>query len=131
VIGIPTGAVVVDTPHYRIHSTASPEHAANVGEALEALRAAYAGIFPIPEATSRFAVVLYASRAEFSRHNRSSPWAEAFYLDPACYSYFDASARNPYHWTLHEAVHQLARKGSGFQRNRWIRRHPAFSSGSI
>jgi hypothetical protein len=95
VIGIPTGAVVVDTPHYRIHSTASPEHAANVGEALEALRAAYAGIFPIPEATSRFAVVLYASRAEFSRHNRSSPWAEAFYLDPACYSYFDASARNP------------------------------------
>lgn len=120
IIGIPTGAVVVDTRHYRIHSTASPEYAANVGEALEVLRAAYAGMFPIPEATSRFAVVLYGSRAEFSRHNRSSPWAEAFYLDPACYAYFDAKALNPYHWTLHEAVHQLARKGSGFRRNRWI-----------
>ena len=120
IIGIPAGAVIVDTRHYRIHSTASPTHAADVGEALEALHAAYAETLPIAEATSKFAVVLYGSRAEFSRHNRSSPWAEAFYLDPACYAYFDPKARNPYHWALHEAVHQLARKGSGFRRNRWI-----------
>jgi len=120
IIGIPAGAVVVDTQHYRIHSTASAGHAADIGEALEALHAAYAGMFPIPDASSKFAVVLYGSRAEFSRHNRSSPWAEAFYLDPACYAYFEVGARNPYHWALHEAVHQLARKGSGFRRNRWI-----------
>jgi hypothetical protein len=120
VLGIPVDAIVVDTPHYRIHSTASPEQAADVGQALEALRTAYAGMFPIQEAPSKLAVVLYRDRAEFSRHNRSSPWAEAFYLDPACYAYFDATARNPYHWTLHEAVHQLARKGSRFRRNRWI-----------
>ena len=120
IIGIPAGAVVVDTRHYRIHSTASANHAADVGQALEELRAAYAGLFPIPEATSKFAVVLYRDRTEFLRHNRSSPWAEAFYLDPACYAYFDVDARNPYHWALHEAVHQLARKGSGFRRNRWI-----------
>ena len=111
---------MVDTGHYPIHSTASPERAADVGEALEALHAAYASMFPIPEASSKFAIVLYRDRAEFSRHNRSSPWAEAFYLDPACYAYFDAEARNPYHWAMHEAVHQLARKGSGFRRNRWI-----------
>ena len=120
IIGIPAGALVVDTRHYRIHSTASPKHAADVGEALEALHAAYAGMFPIPKASSKFAIVLYRDRPEFSRHNRSSPWAEAFYLDPACYAYFDVNARNPYHWALHEAVHQLARKGSGFRRNRWI-----------
>lgn len=120
IIGIPTDAVAVDTKHYRIHSTASREHAAEIGQALEALHAAYAAMFPIPETTSKFAVVLYRDRAEFSRHNRSSPWAEAFYLDPACYAYFEVGARNPYHWTLHEAVHQLARKGSGFRRNRWI-----------
>ena len=36
------------------------------------------------------------------------------------YAYFDVDARNPYHWVLHEAVHQLARKKSGFRRNRWI-----------
>ena len=120
IIGIPAGAVVVDTRHYRIHSTASPQHAADVGQALEELHAAYAALFPIAEKTSKFAVVLYRDRAEFSRHNRSRPWAEAFYLDPACYAYFEAEARNPYHWALHEAVHQLARKGSGFRRNRWI-----------
>ena len=120
IIGIPAGAVVIDTRHYRIHSTASPNHAADVGQALEELRAAYAGLFPIPEATSKFAVVLYRDRAEFSRHNRSSPWAEAFYLDRACYAYFEAGARNPYHWAMHEAVHQLAREGSGFRRNRWM-----------
>ncbi|HSD17713.1 MAG TPA: DUF1570 domain-containing protein [Thermomonas sp.] len=121
IIGIPAGAILVETPHYRIHSSASPEHAAAVGEALEALRAAYAGLFPVPEPAPKFAVVLYRDRAEFSRHNRSSPWAEAFYLDPACYAYFEVGARNPYHWALHEAVHQLARKGgSGFPRNRWI-----------
>ena len=84
IIGIPAGAVIVDTRHYRIHSTASREHAADVGKALEALHAAYAGMFPIPEATSKFAVVLYRDRPEFSRHNRSSPWAEAFY-DPTAY----------------------------------------------
>ena len=63
IIGIPAGAVVIDTRHYRIHSTASPNHAADVGQALEELRAAYAGLFPIPEATSKFAVVLYRDRA--------------------------------------------------------------------
>ena len=120
IIGIPAEAVVLDTRHYRIHSTASREHAGDVGKALEALHKAYEGMFPIPKATSKFAVVLYGSRAEFSRHNRSSPWAEAFYLYPTCYAYFEVGARNPYHWALHEAVHQLARQGSGFRRNRWI-----------
>ena len=84
IIGIPAGAVIVDTRHYSIHSTASPEHAADVGKALEDLYAAYTRLFPIPQPTSKFGVVLYRDRAEFSRHNRSSPWAEAFY-DPTAY----------------------------------------------
>ena len=118
--GIPPDAIVVETTHYRIHATASRDHAIAVGDALEALHAAYTELFPIPDDPGKLAVVLYRDRAEFKRNNRSSPWAEAFYLDPACYAYFDADARNPYHWALHEAVHQLARKGSGFRRNRWI-----------
>lgn len=84
------------------------------------MRAAYAELFPITADPGRLPVVLYRDRAEFSRNNRSSPWAEAYYLDPACYAYFDAAARNPHHWATHEAVHQLARKASGFRRNRWI-----------
>ncbi len=118
--GIPIGAVVIDTPHYRIHSSASADHAAEVGQALESLHAAYAALFPIATDPGRLPVILYRDRAEFSRNNRSSPWAEAYYLDPACYAYFDAAARNPHHWAMHEAVHQLARKASGFKRNRWI-----------
>ena len=118
--GIPAGAVIVDTRHYRIHSSASPAHASQVGQALEALRTAYAERFPILQDPGRLPVILYRDRAEFSRNNRSSPWAEAYYLDPACYAYFDATAANPYHWAMHEAVHQLARKASGFRRNRWI-----------
>ena len=112
--GIPIGAVVIDTPHYRIHSRASADHAAEVGQALESLHAAYAALFPIATDPGRLPVILYRDRAEFSRNNRSSPWAEAYYLDPACYAYFDAAARNPHHWAMHEAVHQLARKASGW-----------------
>ena len=118
--GIPAGAIIVDTAHYRIHSSASPQQAAEIGQALEALRTAYVGLFPITRDPGRLPVVLYRDRAEFSRNNRSSPWAEAYFLDPACYAYFDAEARNPHHWAMHEAVHQLARKASGFKRNRWI-----------
>lgn len=84
------------------------------------MRTAYVELFPIAKDPARLPVILYRDRAEFSRNNRSSPWAEAYYLDPACYAYFDATARNPHHWAMHEAVHQLARKASGFKRNRWI-----------
>lgn len=118
--GIPPDAIVVETRHYRIHATASRDHAVAVGDALEALHTAYTDLFPIRDDPSKLALVLYRDRAEFKRNNRSSPWAEAFYLDPACYAYFDPDARNPQHWALHEAVHQLARKRSGFRRNRWI-----------
>ena len=81
--------------HYRIHSTAPREHAGRYRRGLEALHTAYERCSRSAEATSKFAVVLYGSRAEFSRHNRSSPWAEAFYLDPTCYAYFEVGARNP------------------------------------
>ena len=120
IAGIPAGAVVVDTRHYRIHSSASPKDATEIGQALEALYTAYGDLFPIANDPGRLPLILYRDRAEFSRNNRSSHWAEAYYLDPACYAYFDAAAPNPHHWAMHEAVLQLARKASRFPRNRWI-----------
>lgn len=92
IAGVPAGAIVIDTRHYRIHSSASPKDAAEIGQALEALHKAYGDLFPIVNDPGRLPVILYRDRAEFSRNNRSSPWAEAYYLDPACYAYFDAAA---------------------------------------
>lgn len=114
-------ARVTETPHYRIHSTASPNQTAQVAHAVEALHERYTEVFPANNGrTARLALVLYRDRAEFKRNNHSRPWAEAYYLPPRSYAYFDASARNPYHWMLHEATHQLMREVSNFPRAKWI-----------
>jgi hypothetical protein len=119
---IPQNAAVRETDHYRFHHTDSAEQAELVGKAVEKLYAAYTSVFPQPTATAsdKLILVLYKDRFEFKTNNRSSSWAEAYYIKPACYAYFDARAENPYHWMIHEATHQLARQVSGFRRNRWI-----------
>lgn len=116
-----SGATTTDTPHYRIHSTATAAQTAQVAQAVESLYGRYAAVFPVsrPDAP-KLTLVLYRDRAEFKRNNHSRPWAEAYYLPPRSYAYFDASRRNPYHWMLHEATHQLAREASGFKRVKWV-----------
>jgi hypothetical protein len=118
---IPPNAAVRETDHYRVHYTGTAEQATLVGGAVEKLYAAYTSVFPqAGPAPGKLILVLYKDRTEFKSNNRSSQWAEAYYLPPGCYAYFDAAAENPYHWMLHEATHQLARQVSGFRRNRWI-----------
>ena len=118
---IPQQALVLETPHYRVHYTGTLQQAKLIGSATEKLYAAYTSVFP-PQgvtASGKLMLVLYKDQAEFKQNNRSSPWAEAYYLHPACYAYFSPGP-NPYHWMLHEGTHQLAREVSGFRRNRWI-----------
>jgi uncharacterized protein DUF1570 len=119
---IPPNAAVEQTDHYRIHYTGTPEQAQRVGNVVEMLYSAYTNAFShaAPAAADKLILVLYKDRTEFKHNNRSSAWAEAYYLQPACYAYFDSAAENPHHWMLHEATHQLARQVSGFRRNRWI-----------
>lgn len=119
---IPPNAAMRETDHYRIHYTAAAEQADRVASAVEKLYAGYTSVFPPTGAAApgKLILVLYRDRTEFRSNNRSSAWAEAYYIKPACYAYFDAEAENPYHWMLHEATHQLARQVSGFRRNRWI-----------
>lgn len=115
------GATAFDTAHYRIHSSATPQQTAQVAQAVESLHHRYTQVFPGPGARARrLTLVLYRDRAEFKRNNRSRPWAEAYYLPPRSYAYFDASGRNPHHWMLHEATHQLVREVSGFERVKWV-----------
>ena len=112
---------MLDTAHYRVHYTGTLQQAELIGSAVEKLYTAYTSTFPPQGATAsdKLILVLYKDQAEFKQNNRSSPWAEAYYLRPACYAYFSPGP-NPYHWMLHEATHQLAREVSGFRRNRWI-----------
>lgn len=118
---IPPQAQVLETDHYRVHYTGTLQQAELIGSAVEKLYVAYTSAFPPQSVTAsgKLTLVLYGSQAEFKQNNRSSPWAEAYYLRPASYAYF-SQATNPYHWMLHEATHQLAREVSGFPRNRWI-----------
>lgn len=112
---------MLETDHYRVHYTGTLQQAELIGSAVEKLYVAYTSAFPPQSVTAsgKLTLVLYGSQAEFKQNNRSSPWAEAYYLRPASYAYF-SQATNPYHWMLHEATHQLAREVSGFPRNRWI-----------
>jgi hypothetical protein len=117
---LPADAITLTTAHYRIDSTATPAQTAQVAQAVERLHQSYIDTFPPTHAQdAKLSLVLYRNRAEFKRNNHSRPWAEAYYLPPRSYAYFDSSARNPYHWMLHEATHQLMREVSGFPRAQW------------
>ncbi|HEY0502917.1 MAG TPA: hypothetical protein VGD42_05405 [Lysobacter sp.] len=116
-------ALVMETPHFRIVSTATPEQTREVALAVERLHAALAAFLPdAPSARAdgqRMQLVLYRDQAEFKANNRSTPWAEAYYRPPACHAYYAQGERNPVHWMLHEVTHQFAREVAAFPRARW------------
>lgn len=115
---------VFESPHYSIHSTATPEQTAHVAQAVESFYTAYSEFFAneiaANRAPSKFKLMLYKSRQEFSAHNASSPWAEAYYRSPVCYAYYSDEAKNPYHWMIHEAAHQLNNELAHFRIPKWI-----------
>ncbi|RDZ29210.1 DUF1570 domain-containing protein [Lysobacter silvisoli] len=112
-----------ESEHYLAASSASPERTRATLQAVEALHRAYLTVFPevaaAPAGGGKRQLVLFGSRAEFRANNRSSAWAEAYYLRPNCYAYADDGA-NPYHWMLHEATHQLTREVAGLKPARWL-----------
>lgn len=118
---LPAHARRIETAHYLVWSSAADAQTRDVGVAAEALRDAYVRLFP-PSRPQRgkLILVLYRDRAEFELHNRSSPWAEAYYLPPASHAYVATGEANPYHWMLHEATHQLVHEISGFRPPRWV-----------
>ncbi|HTE39337.1 MAG TPA: DUF1570 domain-containing protein [Steroidobacteraceae bacterium] len=115
-------AKTLKTNHYRLYYTATDEQAKSVGLAAEKLFEAYTALFQASTSgtNEKLTLVLYRHRAEFKRNNKSRPWAEAFYLWPNCYAYYDAANPSSYHWMLHEATHQLSAEVSDYKRNLWI-----------
>jgi hypothetical protein len=122
-VPVALAARTVETPHYTIATRATDAQTQRVAAAAESLRTAYLATFPEAAAKphdGRHRLVLYRDRDDFKAHNRSRPWAEAYYLEPACHAYFAEGERNPTHWMVHEATHQLNRELSGFPHSKWI-----------
>jgi hypothetical protein len=113
-----------ETAHYLISSTATPEQTALVAAAVESLYVAYGDFFKDRVQNNKnpekLKLMLYKDRKEFSVYNRSSSWAEAYYLAPVCYAYYSDEQANPYHWMIHEATHQLNNELAHFKIPKWI-----------
>jgi len=118
------GAFHIATRHFAITSTADAAKTRLVAERVESLRDAWVGFFGDTLGRDRdragLQLILYRDRAEFEGHNDSEPWAEAFYRPPACRAYFQSGAANPYHWMLHEVVHQLNDQVAHLRLRRWV-----------
>lgn len=111
---------IVNSAHYRVTTTASQAQALAVAQAMEALRIAYLTTMEVPRPPGDpLSLVLYRDRAEFKANNRSRPWAEAYYSAPHCFAYV-GDGRNPYHWMLHEGVHQLNNEVAHYRLPGWI-----------
>lgn len=91
---------------------------------LEALYLAYSnrfgGLAAFDRGHPRLDVKLYKDRREFRRANPGLGWAEAFYRKPVCQAYYSSTEVNPYHWMLHEAVHQLNTEVAHLTLARWL-----------
>ena len=119
---LPPGTRRLQSAHYVIDASASEADAQATLAAVESLHRAYFAYFDLPEpgeGAPKHRLVLYRDRAQFKQFNRSRPWAEAYYLPPACHADYAREKANPHHWMLHEATHQLNREVSGFPRTRW------------
>ncbi len=113
-----------EAPHYLIYSTATQAQTADTAWALEVLYNAYSnrlgGLGSFQHEHPRLKVKLFKDRPEFRRVYPGLGWAEAFYREPYCLAYYSAGEINPYHWMLHEAVHQLNHEVAHLHLEKWL-----------
>ena len=116
--------LILQTPHHIIYSTATRQQTEDTARALESLYLAYSNRFrELPQfqvTDSRLKLKLYKDRNEMRSIHPSMGWAEAFYRAPYCHAYFAANETNPYHWMLHESVHQLNHEVAHLHLAKWM-----------
>ena len=114
----------LETPHHIIYSTATRQQTEETAHTLELLYQAYSNRFrEWPQVQSRhpkLQLKLYKDRDEMRGIHPSMGWAEAFYSRPYCHAYFSTKEINPYHWMLHESVHQLNNEVAHLRLAKWI-----------
>jgi hypothetical protein len=117
-------AFTLEAPHHLIYSSASRAQTADTAQALELLYIAYSNRFASLDGFQRnppkLKVKLFKDRAELRRVNPGLGWAEAFYRAPYCLAYYSANEINPYHWMLHESVHQLNQEVAHLRLEKWL-----------
>lgn len=114
----------LEAARHIIYSTATQEQTDHTLHALELLYNAYTnrfgGLPQFQRSHPKLQVKLFRERAEFHRINPSLSWGEAFYRRPFCRAYFSATENNPYHWMLHESVHQLNEEVAHLKLEKWL-----------
>lgn len=117
-------ALTIETAHYSIASTATRQHTEEMARMVELLYDSYSNRFgTLPHFQRdhpKLKLLLYKDRDEMRRVNPGLGWAEAFYRKPFCRAYFSAKENNPYHWMLHEAVHQLNAEVAHVEPANWL-----------
>ena len=116
--------VTIQTQHYVIASTATHGQTEEIGRVVEILYNTYSNRFgTLPTFSTnhpKLQLILYKDPAEFRRINPGRGWAEAFYKKPYCRAYYSVGESNPYHWMLHEAVHQLNEEVAHLKLMKWL-----------
>jgi hypothetical protein len=103
----------LQTKHYLIYATTTEENAIAMGNIYESVYDTFTDYFSkyfkIPAMHPVLKIKLFNTRDEFRKICKITSWAEGMYLpqEGFCIQYFDVAAQNPYHWGLHEGVHQL------------------------
>jgi hypothetical protein len=114
--------ITISTKHYDIASTANSNAVAEIGKVMEVLYSAYSNKFSSVATFQhpKLKLRLYKSREEFKRVNPGMGWAEAFYSRGLCHAYYSEKEVNPYHWMLHEGIHQLNSQVGVFHLEKWL-----------
>ncbi len=116
--------LILESPHYRVYSTATPEQTRRMADGLELLYGAYSNRFlGLPGFSSvhpKLKLKLFKDRREMRWVNPNLGWAEAFYRSPFCYAYYAADEPNPCSWMLHEGVHQLNHEVGHLHLGKWL-----------
>jgi hypothetical protein len=117
-------AITREAAHHLIYSSATLAQTEATAQALERLYVAYSNRFSSLNGFQRdhpkLKVKLFKDRTELRRINPGLGWAEAFYRQPYCLAYFSANEINPYHWMLHESVHQLNQEVAHLSLEKWL-----------
>jgi len=116
--------VTLETAHHTIYSTAARQQTEDTAQKMEFLYTAYSNQFrslrQFPGNQPKLKVKLFKDRKEFRWINPGLGWAEAFYREPYCRAYFSENEPNPYHWMLHESVHQLNHEVAHLRLEKWL-----------
>ncbi|MGC3958279.1 MAG: hypothetical protein QM813_10170 [Verrucomicrobiota bacterium] len=116
--------LIIETERHKIFSTATREQTDAVAHTLNLLYAAYsnrfAGVAGFETNHTWMQLKLYKDRVEMRKINPGLGWAEAFYSPPYCRAYYSAEEINPFHWMLHESVHQLNHEVTHFKLEKWL-----------